>query len=117
MMKTLHYPVELLNWIPLAAFSLTIFMASWAILPLPFLIISEVFHQRLKEFGMSFCMTLMWLLAFTTTKFLPILMDTLEFHGCMFLFSGVCLICMVFIVFFVPETKGKSYDQIMESLQ
>lgn len=76
-----------------------------------------MFPEHLKEFGMSFCMTLMWLLAFTTTKFLPILMSTIDFHGSMFLFSGVCLICMVFIVIFVPETKGKSYEEIMNALR
>ena len=73
--------------------------------------------EHLKEFLMSFCMALMWLLAFATTKFLPFLTNTFGFHGSMFLFSGVCLISILFIVFFVPETKGKSYEQIMNALR
>lgn len=105
------------NWIPITSFSLTIFMASWAILPLPFLVISEIMPEKLKEFGMSFCMALMWLLAFTTTKFLPFLTSALGFHGSMFLFAGICLGSMIFIVLFVPETKGKSREQIMNALQ
>lgn len=47
-------------------------MAFWAILPLPFLILAEILPDKLKEFGMSFCMT-----------------DTLG-YGCMFLFAEVC---------------------------
>lgn len=117
MLKSWNICVDTFNWIPLASFSLAIFMASWAILPLPFLIISEVMSEKLKEFGMSMAMALMWFLAFTTTKLLPFLINTLGFHGSMFQFSGICLICMVFIVFFVPETKGKSYEQIMNALR
>lgn len=104
------------NWIPIASFSLAIFMASWAILPLPFLVISEIMPEKLKVFGMSFCLNLMWLLAFTTTKFLPFLTDALGFHGSMFLFAGICFGSMI-VILFLPETKGKSYEQIMNALQ
>lgn len=116
MLKSWHYKVELFNWIPIASFSFVIFIASWAILTLPFLVISEVMPEKLKEFGISFCMTLLWLFAFIIIKFLPLLTESLTFHGSMFLFAGVCITSTIFIVLRMPETKGKSYDEIMNSL-
>lgn len=72
--------------------------------------------DKLKDFGTSFCMTLLWISQFIMLKFLPLLTDTLGFHGSMFLFAGVCVACTVFIILFMPETKGRSYEQIMKSL-
>lgn len=116
MMKTWQYDVESFNWIALSSFSFVIFIASWAILTLPFLVISEVMPENLKEFGISACMTLLWSFAFTAVKCLPILNDALGFHGTMFLFAGVCLCCALFIIIYMPETKGKNHQQIMNLL-
>lgn len=33
-------------------------------------------------------------------------------HGWVFLFSGVTMIGAIFIIFVIPETKGKSYAEI-----
>ncbi|XP_031619245.1 facilitated trehalose transporter Tret1-like [Contarinia nasturtii] len=108
MLKTWKYNVEELNWIPIASFSFVIFVASCAILTLPFLVISEIIPENLKEFGVSFCMTLLWSFAFIILKYLPLLTGTLGFHGSMFLFAGACLSGAIFIMFYMPETKGKS---------
>lgn len=117
MLKSWKFDVENYNWLPIASFSFVIFIASWAVLTLPFLVISEIMPMKLKEFGASFCMTLLWSFSFIIVKFLPLLTDLLEIHGTMFLFAGFCLLGALFILCFMPETKGKNYDQIMNSLQ
>lgn len=143
MLKSWKFEVDDYNWIPIASFSFgidfvrflirgsnfvvifachlqtfsVIFIASWAILTLPFLVISEIMPMKLKEFGASFCMTLLWSFAFIIIKYLPLLTDVLQFHGTMFLFAAVCLSSALFIIVYMPETKGKSYDQIMHSLR
>lgn len=42
MLASWKFNVEVYNWIPLAAFSFSIFIASWAVLTLPFLVISGI---------------------------------------------------------------------------
>lgn len=116
MFKSWHYSVEAFNWVPIASFSFVIFIASWAILTLPFLVISEIMPEKLKGFGVSFCMTLLWIFAFIILKYLPLLIESLTFHGSMFAFAGVCVSSALFIVFRMPETKGKSYEEIMSLL-
>lgn len=116
-LKTIGVDVSALNVVPLFSFSFVIFIANWAVLTLPFLVISEIMPEKLKEFGVSFCMELLWIFAFIMLKYLPFLTGTLGMHGTMYLFAGVCLSSAVFIAFVMPETKGKSYDEIMESLR
>jgi len=36
------------------------------------------------------------------------------FQGTFFLYAGVCIIGTIFTVFFVPETRGKSIDEIQK---
>lgn len=116
MFKSWHYRMDAFNWIPVASFSFSIFIASWAIFTLQFLVISEVMPAKLKDFGLSFCMSLLWTFGFLMIKSLPLLIESLSFHGSMFLFAGVCVSSAVFIALRMPETKGKNYDEIMNSL-
>ncbi|XP_031629245.1 facilitated trehalose transporter Tret1-like [Contarinia nasturtii] len=117
MLKTNGYDVEIFNWIPIASFSFVIFIASWAVLSLPFLVIAEIMPEKLKNFGPSFCMIILWSLNFVIVKYMPLLKATLGMHGMMFLFAGYSIVSAVLIVLFMPETKGRSYDEIMKLLE
>lgn len=117
MLKSLNYDVETFNFIPIASFSFVIFVASLGILTLPLIVISETMPEKIKDASVSFCMSLLWIFSFIAIKYLPLLMDLLGFHGSMFLFAGVCLGCAAFSIAFIPETKGKSHNEIMHSLQ
>lgn len=73
--------------------------------------------DKLKDFGVSFCMTILGSLSFIIIKWLPFLTETLGFGGTYYFFSGVCVLSVIFNIFCMPETKEKSYDEIMKSLQ
>ncbi|KAE8877268.1 hypothetical protein PF005_g3957 [Phytophthora fragariae] len=40
------------------------------------------------------------------------LFPSLNINGVFFLFAGLCLICLVFVYFFCPETKGILLEDI-----
>lgn len=117
MLKTSGFDVEAFNWIPIVSFSFVIFIASWAVLTLPFLVISEIMPEKLKDFGMSFCMAILWSTSFVIIKYLPFLTEEFGFHGTLFMFACVCLSCAIFIILYMPETKGKSHEQIQNLLR
>lgn len=51
---------------------------------------------------------------FTMVKTFPLLNEVIDLDGCMWLYSGVCVIGALIIIFFIPETKGKNlniYDE------
>lgn len=97
-------------------------MASLAVLTFPSLMNMELAPKNVKEYNIVVCDTVGFVLVFATTKLLPFLIDELQFHGCMFflcmfLFASFCLFGALLILLQVPETKNKTHEQIMESLQ
>lgn len=117
LLKSWDVPVEAFNWLPVITFSFVIFVAAIGIFTIPVIVLSEIMPEKVKDFCMSICMSLLWLFSFITIKYLPFMMDTIGFHGSMYIFAGVCVVCEIFIIFHVPETKGKNYDEIMDSLR
>lgn len=117
MLKSLDVPVESFNWFPIVAFSFSILTSAWAIQALPIACTAEVMPDKIKEVGITFAVTLLTVASFFVTKFLPLMAKFIGFHGAMFFFAAVCLLSAVFIWKFLPETKGKSYGEIMKSLR
>lgn len=117
MLKSWHYDVQSLSWIPIVSLSATIAIQSLAVSTLSFAITAEILPDHLRDFGTSFCNAVLSLSAFIVLKFMPFLNETVGLHGTMFLFAGFCLACTVFVISYVPETMGKKYEEIMESLR
>lgn len=47
-LQTLEYTMDGFTWIPVASFSFCIFIASWGVLTLPFLVIAELMPEKVK---------------------------------------------------------------------
>lgn len=116
MFKTWNYDVDAFDFVPVVSISFIIFIVSLAVFTLPFMVITEVMPEKLKDVGLTFCMLMMWFCAFVVVKFFPLLIETLGLHGASFCFAGWCLVSVLYIIFCMPETKGKSYDEIMDLL-
>ncbi|XP_048098768.1 solute carrier family 2, facilitated glucose transporter member 8 isoform X2 [Alosa alosa] len=101
-----------LAWLALVSMGLFItgFALGWG--PTPWLVMSEIFPTRGRGLGSSMCVLTNWGSAFIVTKTFHNLMDVLTSAGTFWLFSGMCALNVFFTIFFVPETKGKSLEQI-----
>lgn len=97
------------NWIPLASFSSATFISAFGIQSLTLTVVSEIMPERIKESFVSFCMTLLWSLNFISSKYLPTFID--------YMFAGVCLVSALYVLIRMPETNGKSHEQIMNALR
>lgn len=117
MLKSWEFPVDGIAWIPIVSFSFIVFSQSLAISTLSLAVTPEILPENLREFGVSFCNTSSGASAFIVLKFMPFFTDLLGFYGTMFLFGGICVPSLLFIIFYMPETKGKSYEEIMKLLQ
>lgn len=117
MLKSWNIPVDKWNWIPLASYSFANFTASLGMQTLTMPLISEIIPEKIRNTGVSFCMTLQSILQILTSKYLLVFFKVLGFHIGMFIFSAICLFGTLFILITMPETKGKSYGQIMRALE
>ncbi|XP_037536112.1 solute carrier family 2, facilitated glucose transporter member 8 [Nematolebias whitei] len=101
-----------LTWLALA--SMAIFISGFAIGwgPIPWLIMSEVIPIRVRGFAGAAVVISNWGMAFIITKTFQNMMDSLTSAGTFWLFSCMCALNIVFTIFFIPETKGKTLEQI-----
>ena len=53
-----------------------------------------------------------WMLAFLVTLFFVPMKDTIGTASTFWLFAGFLMLVMIFAIFYVPETKGKSLEEI-----
>lgn len=101
-----------LAWIAVASMGLFIagFALGWG--PTPWLVMSEIFPIQVRGFASAICVLINWTAAFIVTKTFQDLTDLLGRAGIFWLFSGLCAMNVLFTIFCVPETKGKTLEQI-----
>lgn len=71
----------------------------------------------IKNAGMAICLSVLSVLAFILIKFFPMMSNVLGMHGSMFLFASISIVGAFLIMVVMPETKGKSYEEIMKFLE
>lgn len=111
------YDVSGLNWVPVVSLSFVIFIASIGLIPIPYVIIAEVLPQKIRLIGTTICTTTVSLWAAIILNQFPYLLVNLHLYGCMWLFASVAIFGLLFTIFFVPETKGKTLDVLLDDIE
>ncbi len=93
---------------------ISFFAASFA--PVMWVIISEIYPNRIKGLAMSFSTAVSWLCTFLTVYFAPVIQGSLGLSYLFGIFGVFSIIAFVFVKFWIPETKGKSLEQIEREL-
>lgn len=94
---------------------ISFFAASFA--PVMWVIISEIYPNRIKGVAMSFSTAVSWLCTFLTVYFAPIMKGSLGLNYLFGIFGVFSIIAFVFVKIWIPETKGKSLEQIQNELK
>ncbi|MCX5643934.1 MAG: sugar porter family MFS transporter [Phycisphaerae bacterium] len=84
--------------------------------PVTWVVISEIFPNRIRGAAMSVAVTSLWIACFLLTYTFPILNAELGSAGTFWLYAGICVAGFVFILLELPETKGKSLEEIERQL-
>jgi len=93
---------------------ISFFAASFA--PVMWVIISEIYPNRIKGVAMSFSTAVSWLCTFLTVYFAPVIQGTLGLEYLFAIFGVFSIIAFVFVKIWIPETKGKSLESIHAEL-
>jgi MFS transporter, SP family, arabinose:H+ symporter len=75
-------------------------------------IISEIYPTKVRGRGMSIATTALWLVGYLGNQLFPIMQKRLGSDGTFWLFSGGALLTIVLVACLVPETKGRSLEEI-----
>ncbi|XP_026729106.1 facilitated trehalose transporter Tret1-like isoform X2 [Trichoplusia ni] len=106
-----------LNFLPLLSMMLVIFCFSAGIGSLFWTLVAELFDGPARAIGMSSSISIAFLFVFLTTKYFVNITNLIGTPITYWVFSVNCLITCVFIIFFIPETKGKSFAEIQRELE
>ncbi len=95
--------------IAIACYAMTLATVMWVI-------ISEIFPNHVRGVAMSVCTFSLWAACFILTYTFPVLNRVLGAAGTFWLYGLICLGGGLFVVFYLPETKGKSLEEIERDL-
>jgi hypothetical protein len=80
--------------------------------PATWVVISEIFPNRIRSSGVSVAVTALWSACFLLTYTFPLLNSALGPAGTFWTYAGVCLAGMLFLSQRLNETKGKTLEEI-----
>ncbi|ENN83487.1 hypothetical protein YQE_00155, partial [Dendroctonus ponderosae] len=116
-LKNLHYDVVAVSWIP--AGGVMVYAATFKIgLGLvPIVVTAEIFPTTIKAIGMTIADVIYVLASIISIFVYSALFRTFGMHAPFYLFAVSSLCTTGFVHFFVPETKGKTLDEIQLMLK
>lgn len=103
-------PIVILTLMSVAFYSLTLAPVTWVIL-------SEIFPNRVRGSAMSLAVVVLWVANFLLTYTFPTIKEALGWSMNFWLYALICLIGALVVLFKLPETKGKSLEEIEKILK
>ena len=89
---------------------------SMSLAPIAWVLISEIFPNRIRGAAVSVAASSLWVACFVLTYTFPLLKASLGMSGTFWLYGGICFLGFVIVYRHVPETKGKTLEQIEREL-
>lgn len=102
-------PIVILTLASVAVYSFTLAPVVWVIL-------SEIYPNRIRGAAMSLSAVALWIGNFSLTFTFPAIKESLGWSLNFWLYALICIVGFVIISIALPETKGKSLEQIERDL-
>ena len=100
------------GWIVLLLTLCAIALYAMSLAPVTWVLISEIFPNRIRGMAVSISVSALWIASFALTFTFPALNGALGTGGTFWVYAAICLGGYVLIRLRVPETKGKSLEEL-----
>ena len=84
--------------------------------PITWVLISEIFPGRVRAIAVATATSVLWIGSFTLTLSFPLLNAALGTSGTFWIYTAICVAALLYFVKALPETKGKSLEQLEKKL-
>ncbi len=101
-----------LKWVAVGSLVTYIICFAMSLGPIGWILVAEVFPLKIRGIAMSICTVSNFAFNFFVVGSFPVLLHRIGGAWTFWMFGFVSLICIIFVYFFVPETKGISLEQI-----
>ncbi len=102
-------PLLILVILAIASYAMSLAPVTWVVL-------SEIFPNRIRGAAMAVATVALWIASFILTYTFPLLNSALGASGTFWLYGIISLFGFIFIYKKLPETKGKSLEEIEEEI-
>lgn len=101
-----------LKWVAVGSLVTYIVCFAMSLGPIGWILVSEVFPLKVRGVAMSVCTVSNFAFNFFVVASFPVLLHRIGGAWTFWMFGVVSILCIIFVYFFVPETKGISLEQI-----
>lgn len=84
--------------------------------PVTWVLIAEIFPNRVRAVAVATCTFALWVGSFTLTYSFPLLNSSLGSFGTFWIYALICALGFIFFGRKLPETKGKSLEELEKEL-
>ena len=84
--------------------------------PVTWVVIAEIFPNRVRGPAVSVAVTCLWIACFLLTYTFPYLNATLSTAGVFWTYAAICLSGLLYLYFRLPETRNRSLEEIERSV-
>ena len=85
--------------------------------PVTWVVIAEIFPNRIRGSAVSIAVTSLWIACFVLTYTFPLLNAALSTAGVFFAYAAICLAGLLFLYRWLPETRNRSLEEIETSIR
>jgi sugar porter (SP) family MFS transporter len=103
-------PMLILVLAAIAAYAMSLAPVTWVV-------IAEIFPNRIRSSAMSIAVTALWTACFLLTYTFPLLNAALGAAGTFWTYASICFAGLLFLYFRLPETRGKTLEEIETCLR
>nr|XP_022917209.1 facilitated trehalose transporter Tret1-like [Onthophagus taurus] len=101
-----------IGWIPTAGLALFWISNPIGIMTLPYVLLGELFPTNIKAPAVGLATFYGGVTSFLVSKFFKPLSNAIGIYTVFYIFCGICVAGCLFIFIFLPETKGKNFQEI-----
>ena len=74
--------------------------------------LAEIFPLKIRSFAIGICVFTLWIANAVVALLFPVVVEALSIAPTFFIFAGLGLLAILFIATQVPETRGKSLEEL-----
>ncbi|XP_059061306.1 solute carrier family 2, facilitated glucose transporter member 8-like, partial [Achroia grisella] len=103
-------------WAPAMLLSFMLFLYNIGLGSVPYVLISELFSINVRSLASSLLISWMWLSNFLLLRYYGTVAVSLGLHGTYYISASITLLGSLYTFFVIPETRGRSQEQIDQYL-
>ncbi|KAG5314127.1 PREDICTED: facilitated trehalose transporter Tret1-like isoform X1 [Acromyrmex echinatior] len=110
--RSMNVDVTAFGWLPLVSLIVYVIGFSLGFGPIPWLMMGEILPAKIRGSAASIATAFNWMCTFIVTKTFEDVIGVIGAHGIFWMFGIIVVIGFVFVIVSVPETRGRSLEEI-----